>query len=123
MELSVEFIGILSQAQRSVSMAGVDRLIGAVGSIAAATQNPAVWDTIDTDKAVYKAANYIGVDPELIRTKDQVQALRDARSRAMQAQQAQAHAAQATDTAKTLAGADMSTNNALTQVVNGFSGV
>lgn len=123
-EISVQFIGLLSQAQRSVSMAGIDRIIGAVASIAAAKQDQSVWDKINTDNVVDKAATYIGIDPELIRTKDQVQQLRDARAKQQQAAAMQAHAAQAADTAKTLAGADMQSNNALTQLVGGgFSGV
>jgi hypothetical protein len=118
-EISVQFIGLLSQAQRSVSMSGIDRIIGAVASMAAAKQDPSIWDKIDTDKVVDKAATYIGIDPELIRTKDQVQQLRDARAKAQQAATMQAHAAAAANTAKTLAGADTQGNNALTQLMGG----
>lgn len=120
-ELNVEFIGLLSQAQRSVSMSGVDRIIGAVASIAAAKQDPSVWDKIDTDKAVDKAASYLGIDPEIIRGDDEVRAIREQRAQAAQAAAAQEAAAQAAATAKDLAGADMSTDNALTNVVRGFA--
>jgi hypothetical protein len=120
--INVEFIGLLSQAQRAVSMGGVDRIIGAVASIAAAKQDPTVWDKIDTDRVVDKAASYLGVDPEIIRGDDEVAALRQQRAEAMQAAQAQEQAAQAAATAKDLAGADMSTDNALTNVVQGFAG-
>lgn len=121
MEINPEFIGLLSQAQRAVSMGGVDRIIGAVASIAAAKQDPSVWDNIDTDKAVNKAAGYLAIDPEIIRGKDEVNAIREARAAAMR-QQAEAEAIErASATAKNLAGADMSGNNALTNVVQGFS--
>lgn len=122
-ELKTEFIGLLSQAQRSVSMSGVDRIIGATASIAAAKQDPSVWDKIDTDKVIDRAATYLGVDPEIIRGDDEVAAMRQQRADAMAAQQRAAQAQQAADTASKLAGADLSTNNALTQVVKGFSGV
>ena len=122
-ELVPQFIGLLSQAQRSVSMAGVDRLVGATASIAAAKQDPSVWDVIDTDEVILKAAGYLGTDPEITRGKDEVQQIREARQQAMQqAQQAQA-AQQAAETAKTLAGAPTSTDNALTNVLRGFSGI
>jgi hypothetical protein len=121
-ELKTEFIGLLSQAQRAVSMSGVDRLIGATASIAAAKQDPSVWDMIDTDKAIEKAANYLGVDPEIVRGEDEVAQIRQARAQAMQAQAQAEQAAQAAATAKDLASADMSTNNALGQVVQSFSG-
>jgi hypothetical protein len=119
--INTEFIGLLSQAQRQVSMGGVDRLIGAVASIAAAKQDPSVWDKIDTDKAVDKAANYLGVDPEIIRGDDEVAALREQRAQAMQRQAQAEAAAQAAETAKSLAGADMSTDNALTNLTRGFA--
>lgn len=120
-ELNVEFIGLLSQAQRAVSMAGVDRLVGAVASIAAAKQDPSVWDKVDTDEIIDKAAGYLGVDPEIIRGDDEVAAIREQRAEAMRAQ-AQAEAAErAAKTARDLAGADMTTDNALTNVVRGFA--
>lgn len=122
-ELKTEFIGMLSQAQRAVSMGSVDRLVGAVASIAAAKQDPSVWDKVDTDKIIDKAANYLGVDPEVIRGDDEVQALREQRAQAMAAQQRQEQAAQAAATAKDLAASPISTDNALGQVVRNFSGL
>lgn len=120
-EINVQFIGLLSQAQRAVSMGGVDRIIGAVASIAAAKQDPSVWDKIDTDKVVDKAASYLGIDPEIIRGDDEVGAMREQRAQAMQRQAQAEAAAQAAATAKDMAAADMSTDNALTNVVQGFS--
>jgi len=121
-ELNVEFIGLLSQAQRSVSMSSVDRWVGAVASIAAAKQDLSVWDKVDTDMVIDKAANYNGIDPEMVRGDDEVQAIRQQRAQAMQAQ-AEAEAAQAAAaTAKDLAAAPISTDNALGQVVQGFAG-
>jgi hypothetical protein len=122
-EINTEFIGLLSQAQRQVSMGSVDRLVGAVASIAAAKQDPSVWDKIDTDKAIDKAAGYLGVDPEIIRGDDEVEQIRTARAQQQQAQAQAEAAAQAAETANKLAGADMSTENALTNVVQSFSGV
>jgi hypothetical protein len=122
-ELKVELIGLLAQAQRSVAMSGVDRIIGATASIAAAKQDPSVWDKINTDKVIDKAAGYVGVDPELIRGEDEVNALRKARADQQAAMAKAAAAQQAAATAKDLASADMSTNNALTNVVNSFSGM
>ena len=122
-EFNFQFVGILSQAQRSVSMSGVDRIVGATASMAAAKGDPSVWDKLDTDQIIDKAAGYLGVDPEIIRGDDEVQAIREQRAQA-QAAQAKAEMAQAAAaTAKDLAGADMSGNNALTNVVQTFSGV
>ncbi len=122
-ELKVEFIGLLSQAQRAVSMSSVDRIIGATASIAAAKQDPSVWDMINTDKVIDKAAGYLGVDPEIIRGEDEVKAIRQQRQQAMQQAQQAEQAATAAKAAKDLSGADMSTNNALTNIVRGFAPV
>jgi hypothetical protein len=119
--INVEFIGLLSQAQRAVSMGGVDRLVGAVASIAAAKQDPSVWDKINTDKIVDKAASYLGVDPEIINGDDEVAEIRNRRAQAQQAATQAEAAAQMAATAKDMAAADMSTDNALTNVVRGFS--
>lgn len=120
-ELKLEFVSVLAQAQRSTAMAGVDRWIGAAASIAAAKQDPSIWDNVDTDQAIQKAAGYLGVDPELARGADEVAQIRQARQQAQDAMAKQQQAAQAAETAKTLAGADMSTDNALTNVVRGFA--
>jgi hypothetical protein len=122
-EFNFTFVGILSQAQRSVSMSGVDRIVGATASMAAAKGDPSVWDKLDTDQIIDKAAGYLGVDPEIIRGDDEVLAIRQQRAQAQQAAAQQEAAAQAAATAKDLAGADMSGENALTNVVQTFSGV
>lgn len=119
--LKVEFIGMLSQAQRAVSMSSVDRIIGAVASIATAKNDPSVWDTVDTDIAIGKAGGYLGVDPEIMRGKEQIEQIRQARLQQQQQMERQAQMAQAAATAKDLASADMGGDNALTNVTRGFA--
>jgi hypothetical protein len=81
-----------------------------------------VWDTIDTDIVISKAGAYLGVDPEILRGKEEIEVIRQQRAQAMQ-QQAQAEAAErASATAKNLAGANMDGNNALSNIVRGFAG-
>lgn len=120
-ELKMEFVSVLAQAQRSTAMAGVDRWIGAIGAIAAAKQDPSVWDNADTDTVIQDAAGYLGVAPEMARGKDALAQIRQARAQAQQAAQQQQQAAQAAETAKTLAQAPVATDNALGQVVRGFA--
>jgi len=120
-DLDFKYTSVLAQAQRRASMAGVDRILGAVGSIAAAKQDPSVWDKVDTDVIIDKAAGYEGVDAEMIRGKEDVQKIREARAEAQQAQQKAAADQQAAETAKTLAQAPMTTDNALTNIVRGFA--
>lgn len=121
-ELKTEFIGMLSQAQRAVSMGSVDRWVGAVASIAAAKQDPSAWDKVNTDVVIDKAAGYLGIDPEMVNSEDQVDAIREQRAQAQAAAAQQAATAQAAQTAKDLAAAPITPDNALGQLVNGFAG-
>lgn len=104
MELNVEFINVLAQAQRAVATQGMDRLLGVVGQIAAA--KPEVLDKIDFDQVVDTYGDAYGVDPKIIVPDDQVAALRQQRAAAMQAQQAAAAAPVVADTAKTVSEID-----------------
>lgn len=121
-DLKVEFVSTLAQAQRAVGLASVDRLLNTVGTIAAAKQDPAVWDKIDVDQVVDKYSDMLGTDPTLIVPDDEVQAARDARAKQQQAMQAAAMAqpaAQAATAAKTMAETDSSQ---LADIMAMFSG-
>lgn len=104
MDLNVEFISVLAQAQRAVATQGMDRLLGVVGQIAAA--KPEVLDKIDFDQVVDTYGEAYGVDPKIIVPDDKVAALRQQRAAAMQAQQAAAAAPVVADTAKTVSEID-----------------
>lgn len=117
MELSVEFISVLAQAQRAVATQGMDRLLSVVGQIAAV--KPEVLDKIDFDQVVDNYGKAYGVDPKVIVPDDQVAALRQQRAAAMQAQQAAAAAPVAADTAKTAS--EIDTDN-LQNILGGLMG-
>lgn len=99
MDLNVEFISVLAQAQRAVATQGIDRLMGSVGGLA--QLNPAVLDKIDFDQVVDEMSNAWGVPPKIILPDDQVAAIREQRAQAMQAQQSAAAMPAMVDAAKT----------------------
>ncbi|MBR0568371.1 hypothetical protein J5J83_19795 [Azoarcus sp. L1K30] len=120
MNLNVEFVSMLAQAQRAVGTNSVDRYVGNLGAIA--QMKPDVLDRFDSDEWAEIYADMLGVDPRLIVADDQVAMIRQQRA---QAQQQAAHAeqmAQGAQTAKNLAAADTSGDNALTNVMQMFSG-
>lgn len=120
MELNVEFVSMLAQAQRAVGLGAVDRLLGTVAQMSAV--KPEVLDKIDTDQVVDAYADMLGVDPDLIVADDKVAIVRDQRAKAQQ-QMASAQTVPATaQTAKTLSETDTSGKNALTDVIQQFSG-
>ena len=117
--LEVEYIGLLAQAQRAVALRSVDRLIATVGSIASATQDPSVWDNLDTDEIVEEYADGLGVAPSMLRSKDAREALRQQRQAQQQAAQA---AASAEQMAKAGASASQIDPNQLQDVMGMFQG-
>jgi hypothetical protein len=86
MELSVEFVSMLAQAQRAIGTNSVDRYVANLGAVA--SFKPEVLDKFDADKWADSYADMLGVDPNLIVGTDQVAVVRQARAK-MQAQQAQ----------------------------------
>lgn len=121
MDLSVEFVSMLAQAQRAIGVNGIDRFVGNIGQVA--SFKPDVLDKFDSDAWVDAYSDMLGVDPKLIVASDQVAMLRDARAKA-QAAQAQAEAMKVqSETARNLAQSPTGgEDNALMDIMNQFSG-
>lgn len=100
MEIEVQFISVLAQAQRAVAAQGVDRLLGTVGQLAGL--KPEVLDKVDFDQVVDDYSEMYGVNPKIIVPDTAVAALRQQRAQQMAAQQAAAAVPVAADTAKTM---------------------
>jgi hypothetical protein len=105
MEINVEFVSVLAQAQRAVATQGMDRVLGVVGQIAQV--KPDVLDMLDFDQMVQNYGDAYGLDPKVVRTDDQVAEIRAQRAQAMQAQQAAAAAPAMAETAKTVGEVDV----------------
>lgn len=119
-EVEVEFISVLAQAQRAVATQGVDRLLGAVGNLAAL--KPDVLDKLDFDQVVDSYSDAYGVDPKIVVPDDQVAAIRAQRAQAAEAQaRAQALPALA-ETAKTTSEIDMGGMQDVLTSLQGYSG-
>ena len=120
MDLNVEFVSMLAQAQRAIGTNSVDRFVGNLGAIA--RFKPDVLDKFDSDQWANMYSDMLGIDPHQIVADKEVAMVRDARSRA-QAAQAQAQMQQQqSQTVKNLAQAPTSQPNALQDVMNMFSG-
>lgn len=121
MDLSVEFVSMLAQAQRAIGTNSVDRFVGNLGAIA--QMKPEVLDKFDSDQWAESYSEMLGVDPSLIVANKQVAIIRDARNKAMAAKEQAAVMQQQTESARNLAQSPTSGNqNALMDVMNQFSG-
>lgn len=121
-DLSVEFVSILAQAQRAIGSNSIDRFIGNAMQIASV--KPEVLDKINFDKWADNYSRMLGVDTELLFDDDVVKGMREARGRAQaamdQAKQMQQVAAASRDLAATPTGAGQ--RNAYTDMQQQLSG-
>lgn len=101
--LKVELIGALAQAFKSIAAGKIDRFSGFVGGLAAAQANAGqpvtAFDKFDADQSIDEYAMAIGVPPTVVRSDDDVAAIRDDRAKAQQAQQMAAAAGPLKDAA------------------------
>ena len=120
MELNVEYVSMLAQAQRAVATNSIDRFVGNLGQISAI--KPDVLDKFDSDKWADAYADMLGVDPELVVPSDRVAMVRQQRAQAQQQANQAAMANQAADTVHKLGSVDTSQQSALTDATRAFSG-
>lgn len=120
-QLNVEFISMLAQAQRAITTNSSDRFI--TGLLTVAQGKPSVLNKLNENAWADDYAESLGVNPKIVNDADKVAALEQAQ--AQQAQQAQqlAAAEQASKTAKNMADSPTGGDpNALTDVTRAFSG-
>ena len=121
-DINIELVGILAQAQRAIGVNSVDRFVAHIGNLAAAKQDPSVWDNFDADKDVELYGDMLGVSPELIISSDKRDEMRQARAEQIAQQQKAMALNQAADTANKLASARTDAPSALTDATALFSG-
>jgi hypothetical protein len=118
MDLKVQFIGMLAQAQRAVNVNGIEGLSRFVGGLA--TAYPDVLDKFDPDQAVDEFADAVGVPSSLVVSDDKVKTLRGEKAKAQQAAQAGAAMGQAAEIGKTLSQTELTPTSALAQIAGGI---
>lgn len=121
-DLSVEFVSTLVQAQKMVGLGSLDRLLGTVGNLAAGSGDPSVWDKIDKDQAIDRYAAMLGAEPSIIVADDKVAKIREGRAQAAQQAQQAAAIPAAAGAARDLSQADTSGKNALTDIMQQVQG-
>lgn len=121
-DLKVEFVSTLAQAQKMVGLGSLDRFIGTVAQLAAGSGDASVWDKVNKDEAIDRYAEMLGVEPSVIVSDDKVVIVREDRAKAMAAQQQAAMVPAAAGAARDLASADTSGENALTDIMKQVQG-
>lgn len=87
-EIEIEYVSMLATAQDAAAAGGIERTLSLAGNLAAL--DPAVMDNIDVDFAFDKYSSLMNNDPRMIRSPEQLQAIRaDRQKQQQQAQQAE----------------------------------
>ena len=120
MELNVEFVSMLAQAQRAIGTNSIDRFVGGLGILA--QMKPEVLDKFDADQWADVYSDMLGVDPSLVIPSEQVAVVRQQRAEAAAQQQQVEQIQQGASAVRDLAAADTGGSNALTGILSQFSG-
>jgi hypothetical protein len=118
--LQIEFISILADALRAAGLASIERYAGFVKGIFEATQDPSDLDSTNRDKMIGVYGDRVSLPPGIVRSDDEIAALRQQRQQQQQQQQKAAQAEQMAGAAKDLASAKTGDQqpNALTDLIN-----
>jgi hypothetical protein len=114
-QMRVEYVSIMAQAQKLAGIAGIERFAGFAASIAQI--DPQVMDKIDRDQMIDEYGDITGVPPRIIVPDDVVAAMRDQRAQAQQAQAAIETAQAGAKATKDLANAPMDRDSALSRLL------
>jgi hypothetical protein len=120
MDIHVDYISMLAQAQKMVGTTALEQFNNYIGTIY--TLNPDIVDLVDFDENATSYGQMLGISPKIIRGKETVATIRKQKQAAL-AQQQQAQNAQAmAQGAKTMADTPLGQNSALDAALAGITG-
>lgn len=117
-DLRVEYISMLAQAQQSVGAQSIERLVNTAAAMGA-SGFPNALDKIDEDAVIEEYGGILGVPSRLLRSDEDVSAMRQDRAQRAQQQEQMAMAEQAAKAAKTASEVDTSEGSAFDRLTNG----
>jgi hypothetical protein len=115
MDLKVEYISILAQAQRMVGTTSIEKIAGCAGNLAAV--QPDVLDVIDFDEALIEYGTMLGVPPKVVRSHEAIKVRRAQKAQAAQAQAQAADMGAMVQGAKVLSDTPVGGNSALDHII------
>jgi len=94
----IEYTSILAQASKLLGTANIEKVAGFVGELS--KMKPEAIDKFDADEAIDTYSEMHGINPNIIKTKEQVKPIRDARTKQEQMKQMAEMARPLKDTAQ-----------------------
>jgi len=117
MDLKVEYISIMAQAQKLVGVAGMERFISVVGQMVRVSGDPTSADKINVDQFFDEYGNLLSVPPSIIRSDDEVESMRAQRAQAQQAAQMAQSVPMMAKSARDLSETDTNKDSALKELL------
>jgi hypothetical protein len=116
MDLKVEYISIMAQAQKLVGIQGIERMAGFTGQLA--SMDPNVLKKVKFDQMIDVYADIISLDPGIVRTDDEMAEMQAQEQAAAAQQNAMMEAQAVAQTAKTLSDTQIQGDNALSGLLS-----
>jgi len=115
LDLKVEYISIMAQAQKLIGIGAVERTVGFISQMGQV--DPTALDKIDIDQTIDVYGDLTSTPPGIIRSDEAVANIRAQREQAAQQASQQAQAEQAVNSAKTLSETSVEGENALNAIL------
>lgn len=115
--MTIDFVSMLAQAQQATKASSIERILSLAGNLVGVV--PEAMDNINVDYALDKASSLLNNDPKMIRSPDELQAIRKQRADQQAAAQQAEIANKLSAGAKNLAGADMGNGTNALQAMTG----
>jgi hypothetical protein len=119
MDLKVEYISVMAQAQKLVGIAGLERFAGFARGVIAADPTGNALDKVDLDQMLDVYADAVSIAPNIVRSDEQVAEMRAQKQQAMMQAQRQQQFMEGARMVKDLSAAsvDPRSPNALTRMI------
>ncbi|EMD6370262.1 phage tail protein [Morganella morganii] len=117
MQLKVEYISVMAQAQKAIGVSSIERFIGFTSGIG--QFSPDALDKINVDETIDAYAASIGVPPSVVATNEQVAQIREQRAQQQAMEQQMQMAQAAVGGAQALGNTPMDDNSALAALTGG----
>jgi len=121
-DIKIDFISVLSQAQKAIGTQAIQELCQFVGELRKVFPESGPEDKIDIDEIIETFSEMKGVPARLVRSAEIVAAMRKAKQEALLKQQQMQSGMQAAEGAKTLSQAKVGEGTALDAVIKALTG-
>lgn len=116
MKLKVEYLSVMAQAQKLVGISGLERVVSFVSNYTAQTKDMAMLQKLNPAKILDNYADRLGVDPDNVRTDEEVAEIAAAQQKQQQAAAAMEQIQGVAKAAKDLAGSKLEEDNVLSRM-------